>query len=460
MPGPDRRGLIYYPVTMKFYKDPFILKLIALLFAIKLIFLAYVCFLNPLGNSLFVFPDTPGYLIPAQTLRQYGSLLEANTLLPMTLRTPGYPLFLFLFYVLPGSALGAVCAQLILSSLIPAAVYQTAGLWTSRRAARGAAVLSALSVLYFVYSFALLSEILCAFLLAWSVYFTAEFLAGKHTRDLFYASALLALSVTVRPAGYAFIGVSGLLLAAYWTFKKVKLSACIAGFLLPVILIIGGWQLRNKWQTGFGGFTSFSAFQTYIWNADAYAARFGLTNQEADRLLRTERPQGFAAWPLAKQQQWLVKQGRALTLQSLPYKLPRLPFWAAKTLLGNNFVFSTQLLFGRPEPGAQTDSRLMNAAVPARGYIQNAQDAAVFALTFLQIFLLVCMAALGWRQAFLRMPRAAWVFLTAYTAYFWMAGSSFFGAQSRYRAPFEFTLCIFGAFALERLYTRFRRGKQ
>lgn len=445
---------------MKFYKDAFILKLISLLIAVKLIFLAYICFFNPLGSSLFTFPDTPGYLIPAQTLWRQGSLLEANTLLPMTLRTPGYPLFLFLFYVLPGSALGAVCAQIVLSSLLPAAVYQTSGLWVSRRAARGAAVLSALSVLYFVYSFALLSETLCAFLLAWSVYFAAAFLAERRTRDLFYASALLALSVTVRPAGYAFIGVSGLLLAGYWTAKQVKLSACMTGFLLPVLLIIGGWQLRNKLQTGFGGFTSFSAFQTYIWNADAYAARLGITNEEADRLLRTERPHGFAAWPLAEQQQWLSAQGRALTWQSIPYKLPRLPFWAAKTLLGNNFVFSTQLLFGRPEPGAQTDSRLMNTAVPARGYVQNAQDAAVFALTFLQIFLLVCVAAAGWRLALTRMPRAAWVFLTVYTAYFWAAGSSFFGAQSRYRAPFEFTLCIFGAFALERLYARFCTGKQ
>lgn len=442
---------------MVFYKDSFVWKIILTLAAVKFLFLAYVCLANPLGTALFTFPDTAGYLHPAQTLWKCGTLLEAGTNLPMTLRTPAYPLFLFLFYVLPGSAVWAVGAQIILSSLLPAAAYQITLLFAPRRTARCAAGLCALSVLYFVYSFALLSDVLCAFLLAWTVYFALKFIRCGQTVTLLQATVLLCLAAAARPTAYAFVFVCAALLAAYVWSGKTRLRTALIGFALPSVLLLGGWQLRNYVQTGFGGFTTFSAFQTYIWNADAYAAEHHLTNEEADRLLRTQRPDGFDGWPLAAQNKWLAAQGRKLTWRSLPYKLPRLPFWAAKTLLGNNFIFSQQLLWGRPAPGAQTDSRLMNAALPARGYLHRAEDAVLFALTLLQIVLLALLAGVGLVVSYRLLPRTAWLFLTGYAGYFWAIGSAFFGAQSRYRAPFEFILCVFGAFALDKWFARFEK---
>lgn len=440
---------------MKFYKDPFILKLIVCLIAAKFLFLLYICFFNPLGQSVFTFPDTWGYLYPAQTLWTNGILLDAHIPQPMTLRTPGYPLFLFLFHVLPGSPLGAICMQILLSSFLPAAAYQITGLFAPRRTARLSAVLCAASVLYFVYSFALLSEILCAFLLAWFVYFVLEYLLQNRLRALVYASLLLAVAVTVRPVVYTFASMCTLLLAGWLIIQKTSFIKPLAAFLVPLFIIVGGWQLRNYVQTGWGGFTSFSAFQTYIWNADAYAAAHGITNQEADHILRTRRPDNFYHWPLARQQHWLSRQGRALTLKSLPYKLPRIALWAAKTLLGNNFTFSTQLLLGRPVPGAQTDSRLFNDTLSARGQLQRLPDALVFIITLLQSLglALLAMAGIVWSRK--KIPAKAWCFLLFYTGSFWAAGASFFGAQSRYRAPFEFVLCVFGAMALEQLCARF-----
>lgn len=440
---------------MKFYKDPFILKLIACLITTKFLFLLYICFFNPLGQTVFTFPDTWGYLYPAQTLWANGTLLDAHIPQPMTLRTPGYPLFLLVFHVLPGSHLGAICMQILLSSFLPGAVYQITGLFAPRRTARLAAVLCAASVLYFVYSFALLSEILCAFLLAWFVYFALEYIFQNRLRALICASLLLAAAVTVRPVVYTFAGMCALVLAGWLLIQKTGFIKPLAAFLLPLFIIVGGWQLRNYMQTGWGGFTSFSAFQTYIWNADAYAAAHGITNQEADHILRTRRPDNFYNWPLARQQHWLSQQGRSLTLKSLPYKLPRIPLWAAKTLLGNNFTFSTQLLLGRPAPGAQTDSRLFNDTLSASGQLKLLPDILVFMITLLQSVGLALLAMAGIVWSWRKIPARAWWFLVFYMGSFWAAGASFFGAQSRYRAPFEFVLYIFGAIALEQLCTRF-----
>lgn len=65
----------------------------------------------------------------------------------------------------------------------------------------------------------------------------------------------------------------------------------------------------------------------------------------------------------------------------------------------------------------------------------------LFALAAGQVFIVVLLGIGGFFPLW-KMRRAETFFLALYCLYFWGIGSTFFGAYARFRAPFEFVLCI------------------
>ena len=195
---------------MPFYKDRIFQWIFAILALLKAGALAYLYFCHPLGEAVLIFPDSLTYVYPAQTWLQYGAFWEAVSSTPMLLRTPGYPVFLAGIQWALGNATWAVVAvQNLLSLFMLVPVYLTAKELAGKTAARWAAGFCAASVLYFSLSFAVLTETLCTFLLAWFVYFLVRFLKKFQTGSLLWASALLAAAIYVRPAAYYFAFAAG-----------------------------------------------------------------------------------------------------------------------------------------------------------------------------------------------------------------------------------------------------------
>lgn len=444
---------------MKWYQDKILWEIIGAATLLKLLALLYLYFINPLGEQALIFPDSLGYIYPAQTLLTYGEFWEAVSANPLLMRTPGYPVFLAVAQLLTHSSTwGIIIVQNILSLAILLPVYLTTLRLADKLAARWAAGFCAASVLYFSLSFAVLTETLCVFLLAWFVFFAVRWLHTLRARDLLLAAMLLVLSVYVRPAVYYFVPVCFILLGILAFCKKSRVLAKQAAlcFVLPLVVGIGAWQVRNYVQTGYGGFTSVGAYNLYVWNADYVAHKNHLSVPQAHRMLLAFLPPDFNAWPLHAQVREYKRLATPLLKKSKWHKLTHFPLWAGKTLLGTNHVHLVRLAFGHTDED-QAEKALNQTGLLPRYWLNTAADILLFLFAFLQVASVVILGLWGivylWKK-----HRTAALFFVIYIGYFWAIGSCFFGAYARFRAPFEFVLCLTAGLAAAALQTRWKKS--
>jgi hypothetical protein len=93
------------------------------------------------------------------------------------------------------------------------------------------------------------------------VYYFLRYLKRQSLADVLVAVGALAASVYVRPAGYflpVVIIVTGLLASVLGTAQQNKLGliAHLGTFLILFTGITGAWQVRNKEEIGYSGFSS------------------------------------------------------------------------------------------------------------------------------------------------------------------------------------------------------------
>lgn len=426
---------------MAWYKDKIFWAIVTVAGVVKFAALFYLYFFGPLGEAVLVFPDSLTYVYPAQTLLTYGHLWEAVSASPLLLRTPGYPVFLALIQLLTGNMTwGIAVMQNFLSLALLLPVYLITRRLAGQQAARWSAGFCAASVLYFSLSFAVLTETLCVFLLAWFIFFVVRWLQKPLGRDLLGAALLLACAVYVRPAAYYFVPAAFLFFVAVaWRNKSVSLlKQTLLYFLIPSFLLIGAWQVRNFYQTGYGGFTSVGAYNMYIWNEDFVAKENHISVAQAHEVLEKNLPENFENLPVKVQVQTYKKLAAPLLKQSWKYKLSRVPLWAGKTLLGTNHVHLSRLIFGQADEPEKTLNQI--TALP-KAWLKTGADKLLLSVAFLQV---LCVVVLGFGGLILLVkthPVAA-IFFTLYIGYFWGIASGFLGAYARFRAPFEIVLCI------------------
>lgn len=447
-----------------FYKDLFTRRLILITLFVRLAVLGYVLFFNLLGTDFFTFPDSLNYTHPAHTLLEQGALLEAYTNRPLTFRTPGYPVFLAIIWGIFGQSNAAVAFwQIILSTVLIALAYQAARCFLSQTAARAAALLCAVSTVYWAYAFAYLSDVLFAFFVTSYLLAALLYIQKQKTSLLLWASLLLTAAVFVRPVAYNMLFISLCLLVIHHRKDGVKKIAKTAAILLlPFLLCTGAWQLRNWKQTGYTGFHSSAAYNLYYWNLDSVARANGLPAQEGSRLLSQALPPDFNNWPLSQQDNWFKQQAKPMILKYWPEKLLRAPYWLAKTLLGGSYTQLSRLFLGRPPLTEEEFSYQLNkpAPIPVK-HLRRLSDWLLLGLCFLQTLLTAGLAFAGafllWKD---KTKRNCLVFIGIYILYFWGISSTFFGAGGRYRAPFESALCILGGAAAAVLWNKLTRRKK
>lgn len=223
--------------------------------------------------TVFYAKDSATYLQPAKELLATGRFSSEH--LPEIMRTPGYPLFLTIGLKLGQVELVTILLQILLGCWTCYLVYATARhVFSQERSALYAALLFSVEPLSILYSCLLLSDTLFVFLLVASLNRLIGAWQGGRTVLWFGAAVALAGAVYTRPVGY-FLPLVLTLILLLWAIvnQERKLLWQTAAFCLLTISLLGLWQVRNWWATGYGGFSTTSELVLYFYHSGAVKAQ-------------------------------------------------------------------------------------------------------------------------------------------------------------------------------------------
>ncbi len=269
--------------------------------------------------GVFSFPDSRGYFQPAEELLRSGRFADNDR--PEITRTPGYPIFL-----VPGIALGrpvlvTILLQVILSLLTVWLVYRIAWLlFENEMAAAAAAFLYSLEPLSILYTSLLLTETLFAALIVAFFFCLADYFQRRQALGtLVLAGLALAASVYVRPVSYylPILATFALLPALLLRFRRWKYALHAVVFLAASFAPVAAWQVRNKAEVGYGGFSAISDLNLYLYQAAAVNAKVeGLPFQEAQQRMRSfEGHPEHRSWTEAQESVFMRREGLRLILK-------------------------------------------------------------------------------------------------------------------------------------------------
>ncbi len=221
--------------------------------------------------SFLVQPDSPSYINPAENLLEHGLFARGKfpDLKPETVRTPGYPIFIALSYVILGKRVSSVIIfQIVLGAFFPLLVWKICEeLELKERSKKIAVWLSALDPLLLIYTVNVLTEELYAFLIALLVLFLLKLLKRRNFPLLILGSLVLGIQAYVRPIGVFLPFVVFICFGFMRRFKEGVILFLIA------MLFIGGWVYRNYTETGALDFSSIAGANMLFYRA-AYVLQF------------------------------------------------------------------------------------------------------------------------------------------------------------------------------------------
>ena len=414
------------------------------------------------GNEgAFLFPDSKGYLRPAEELLRTGRF--ANDGSPEIMRTPGYPILLA-----PGILLGkpvpvTIALQVVLSLLTVWLVYRiTVQIFENENAAAAAALLYALEPLSILYTTLVLTETLFALLVATFFFCLADYFKRRQALGTLLLAALaLSASVYVRPVSYylPILVTLALLPALLVRFRKIKYALHALVFLAVSFGLVAAWQVRNRVETGYRGFSAVSDLNLYLYQgASARAKAEGVPFQEVQRRLRLfEGHPEQSSWTEAQRSEVMRREGVRMIL--------RHPLAYATIHLGGMM----RVLF---DPGSVDYLKIFQSYPRQGGLLANIADRGLASVVFglirgnplvfwLQLFFFVLLAAcyaLALLGLFSRSRAGLWdrIALVAIIAYFVLISGGPHG-YSRFRHPAMPFLCVLAGYGLHFLARRRQR---
>jgi 4-amino-4-deoxy-L-arabinose transferase-like glycosyltransferase len=274
-------------------------------------------------RSRIVASDTANYDDSAKALLRTGRFAVSLEMVgqPQTVRTPGYPAFLAATYVPFGERHAPVVV--IQSSISVGTIllaYSLARRACGQLVATSAAALLALDPDSLTLSQLLLTETLFTFVLTVSVTLGIRLLSADKARNR-WATLLgmaLALATLIRPISYylVFFVLVGLLAfsrAGMW--RSQNIWAVLLLVAIPVIALVGGWQVRNYVVSGSWEFSHIRGVNLlYYRGADIVAQRDGITLDQARLKIAASLPD-TEGWPAATVYDLYARAGSALIRQ-------------------------------------------------------------------------------------------------------------------------------------------------
>lgn len=165
---------------------------------------------------------------------------------PTIIRPPGYPVFLALVYSIFGHNTQVVIfLQILISTLAVYLVYLIAELiWQKKTQSLIAAGLAAIYPIFIYYNLFLYSENFALLACLLFIYFLFKVLASGGKSYYFLLSGLFFVALMLTKPLFAPILILPIILLILYR-KQVKISRALVLFLLPVLLLWGGWIARN-----------------------------------------------------------------------------------------------------------------------------------------------------------------------------------------------------------------------
>ncbi len=358
---------------------------------------------------------------------------------PAVLRSPGYPLFLALVWaVTPNSPWYGLVAQSVVAVVGLVLLYHLVirvigGPWV----ALAATAFVALDPTWILSAGRVLSETLfTALLLGFVLLCTGIGRTGRPAPRLLAAGTVLAAATFVRPTTYYLpvLVVALLLVAARrWRWDRRTTTTAIGAFLLPAVLLCGGWQIRNHLAVGtwtFAGVQNFNLY--YFWAAPALA----IDEQQDPAIVRDQFTRDVGTY-----------SNRAAQEQRIPDRYPTVGSWY-------DDLGARGLAVLRAHPAGATRlawtsaKRFMTATPDATidRYLGAARPEPVRALQGQWAPLLLCAAAIGLVPIVRRgSPDRFAGILVVGAAMYLMVTSAGAGADTRFRVPITPLLAVVAA---------------
>jgi len=247
--------------------------------------------------------DSSRYELPALALLNTGSLaLEPHAIHSKALNAaPFYSVFIATVYKLFGeNRYAVIIAQILVSTLTIFFVYLIAAKLWGQSTGVIAALLMALEPLQFVYSQVMLSEVLStAITTLFIVFFAYMMLSKKYMYTFAFLMGLaLAAATMTRPVNYFLI--FPVVMGIIWFRKSINLQGVSLPRLLlliivPYMLIIGSWHVRNGLLTGAYEFSDNGSTLVLRYKAAAVLVyQQGITDDEAYTQIKKDMPRYYS----------------------------------------------------------------------------------------------------------------------------------------------------------------------
>ncbi len=272
-----------------------LLAIIGAVVIVRLFILAHMHSEDP-RRFVDIDPDSQKYERLAISILDDGefALADGASKRPEFLRTPGYPAFIAAVYGVFGRHPAAVIVvQVLLSGLLLAVVYRITAMLFSPRAGLYAAAIAALDPLHTDLALILMSDSLGALLTVVACFFGLLFLTKNRSPWIALAfGAALALSTMIRPISYylTLVIVVGLIVShRAMQLNPRQLATAIVAFLIPSLLLVGGWQVRNHQVVGSSTFSGITGRNMLNYRAAAvYALRHDVSRKDAAAILNEQ----------------------------------------------------------------------------------------------------------------------------------------------------------------------------
>jgi 4-amino-4-deoxy-L-arabinose transferase-like glycosyltransferase len=206
--------------------------------------LGWVLHLEDTAPSRTLSNDSWSYLYPARFLVGTGHFPAT-----LFLRTPGYPALIAGVFAIRDSETAFLIVQVLLSCATVLACYFVASRLWGPTTGLVAAGLLAVEPLQFVASGSVLTESVSSLALLAIVGLGFRVFGPSRRSSPLWSGLLglaLAIATLIRPTTYYFPLFVLVLLAVRavrrWSPRQI---AVVAAFLMPIVVLVGGWQLRN-----------------------------------------------------------------------------------------------------------------------------------------------------------------------------------------------------------------------
>lgn len=414
------------------------------------------------GTQIMTQGDTASYLEPGRNLILHGQYVSGG--LPEIDRTPGYPLFIMLTGMASDHVLHTVLAQIVVSMLSLLLVWRIAErVFPNRSAGIIAAWLYALEPISILYTVRLMPETLFVVLLLATIDRLLAFYATGRLSTLFVSGLLLATATYVRPVSYYLVFPLAVALVITAPRSRGFRWKAPVVLLLSVLPWLAGWQLRNKIETGYGGFSSIVEQNLYFYQSAEVTAELAHISFAAEQKLLgyPDEASYFAVHP--EQRGWTQAQRLYYMRSQSMQILDRHRSLYLKTHLAGVAVVALtpcatellQLLHLYPQD-EQMPHRILNEGIASSlGRVMWTHPGVTIAMVLLEILLLLLYASAIYGAVRGRAERVPLMLLIGAALYFLLISG---GAQAvgRYRLPVMPEVCILAAGGLAILNAKTR----